>query len=156
MKKLISLRQHLIDACPELQRDPDNLRTHIDSGSIRYHVRDEPTGANLSHRYDCTAQIIVLDFGADVDQIVLPLLHWLSLYQPDAPPDEAVRFESEILKNDKVDFSLSVQLTERVTVTVNDQGHYNAEHHEDARPIDPYGPTDWALLADDVHGQDTG
>jgi|AntDeeMetagen285_2_1112576.scaffolds.fasta_scaffold01977_10 hypothetical protein len=150
MKKLTSLRQYLIDACPALQRDPDQLITLIDSGSVRFHV-----GESLSHLYDFRASVILTEFGADVDTVTLPLLHWLSIYQPDLQPEEAITFESEILKNDKIDLLITVQLTERVTVAQNEDGHYVATHHEDPREIYEYGPTPWDLHATDETADET-
>lgn len=146
MKKLTSLRQHLIDACPALARDPDQLLTFIENGTLHFHL-----GENLSHSYSFTAQIVLLDFGADVDTVMVPLLHWLSIYQADLVPDEAVTFEAEILKHDAVDLSLSVRLTERVVVTRDADGNYLAEHQEDPRPVGEYGPMPWELIIDDRH-----
>lgn len=142
MRKLKSLRQYLIDACPALRRNPEQLLTFAESGSIRFHVAE-----NLSHAYSFRANIVLTDFGEDTDTVVLPLLHWLSIYQADLQPEEAVTFESEILNNDEVDLMLTVQLTERVTVAQNEDGHYVPTHHEDPRKIYEYGPTPWDLHA---------
>lgn len=141
MKKLQSLREALLAACPALQRNPDRLLTFVEEGSVRFHVGD-----NLSHKYSFTALIVLTDFAGDVDAVMLPLLHWLSVYQPDLVPDQAVRFEAEILKNDAVDLQISVQLTERVVVTQDENGAYIAEHQLDPRPIECMGPTPWELI----------
>jgi hypothetical protein len=146
VKKLSSLRQHLVDACPALQRDPDQLLTFVERGSIRFHV-----GANLSHAYSFTAQIVLLDFGGDIDTVTIPLLEWLSIYQPDLQPDQAVTFEAEILKHDALDLAISVELTERVVVTTDAAGNHTAEHKEDPRQVEEYGPAGWELTGRDQY-----
>lgn len=140
MKKLESLRRHLIEACPALRRDPDQLLTFIEDGSVTFHV-----GENLSHLYAFTAQVVLLDFTGEVDTVMVPLLRWLSIYQPDVRPEEAVTFQAEILKHDAVDLEISVRLTERVVVTQDAEGRYIAEHFEDPRPVEELGPTPWEL-----------
>ena len=37
MKKLTSLRKHLLASVPGLANDPDRLRTYIPEGSIAFH-----------------------------------------------------------------------------------------------------------------------
>lgn len=144
MKKLKSLRQALIEACPALQRDPDQLLTFIENGSIRFHVGEQLD--NLSHLYTFTAQIALLDFAGDVDTVMVPLLRWLSIHEPNTPPDEAVTFEAELVKHDAVDLSISVRITERVLVSRDAGGNYLVEHKEDPPPIEDYGPTNWQLI----------
>lgn len=140
MIKLKSLRQALIEANPSLQRDPDQLLTFAENGSIRYHV-----GENLSHGYTFTAKIVLLEFGGEVDSIILPLLRWLSVHEPGIVPDEAVSFEVEILKHDAIDLELTVQLTERVVVTQDEDGRHVATHYGDPRIVEDYGPTPWDI-----------
>lgn len=124
MKKLFALRQFLIDAVPGLERDPDRLRTFVEDGSIEFH-----RGPNLSHQYTYTAQLIAIDWAADTDTLICPLLDWLSIYQPDLDPAQAVSFEAEILNNDAVDLALRVQLTERVVAKRDcETGLIYAEH----------------------------
>jgi len=144
MRKLQLLRQAIIDANPSLQRDPDQLLTFIEQGSIRFHVGEDVD--NLSHQYTFTAQIVLLEFGGDVDAIIVPLLRWLSIYEPGLAPDDAVTFEAEVVKNNAVDLVLSVQLTERVVVYRNDQGAYVVEHRDDPRALEDYGPRNWQLI----------
>lgn len=114
MKKLHRLRAHLIDAVPALANDPDRLLTFVEEGSIEFR-----RGPNFTHEYRFTAQLVLTDFTADLDTLIVPLLQWLAEYQPDADPTEAVSFEAEILSNQSVDVALRVQLTERVLAKVD-------------------------------------
>ncbi|OHV11204.1 phage tail protein [Kushneria phosphatilytica] len=124
MKKLTALRQYLIDAVPHLQRDPDSLLTFVEDGTIEF-----ARGPNLSHGYTFTAQLVLTDFADEVDTIMIPLLDWLSVYQPDLDPQQAVSFEAEILNNSAVDLALRVQLTERVVAKRDcDTGQIRVDH----------------------------
>ncbi|MGP9666002.1 phage tail protein [Halomonas sp. AOP22-C1-8] len=124
MKKLHLLRTHLINAVPILARDPERLLTFVEEGSIEFR-----RGPNLTHEYQFTAQLVLTDFSADLDTLIVPLLQWLAEYQPDADPTEAVSFEAEILSNQSVDVALRVKLTERVLAKVDcDTGHIKVDH----------------------------
>lgn len=124
MRKLSALRQYLIDAVPDLKRDPDRLLTFIEDGSVQF-----SRGSNLSHGYRFTAQLILTDYAGEIDAIMLPLLDWLSIYQPDLEPEQAVSFEAEILNNDAVDLALRVRLDERVVAKRDcESGRITAEH----------------------------
>jgi len=149
MKKLHRLRTHLIDAVPGLARDPDRLLTFVEDGSIAFR-----RGSNLTHEYQFTAQLVLTDFGDDLDTVMVPLLQWLAEYQPDADPNEAVSFEAEILSNKSVDVALRVRLTERVIAKVDcDNGHIRVDHalprfERDGCPI-PH----WQLLLRDAEAE---
>jgi hypothetical protein len=41
---------------------------------------------------------------------------------------DAIRFEAEIISADSVDLSITLPLTERVLVTLNEAGNYITEH----------------------------
>ncbi|MGD8174786.1 phage tail protein [Marinimicrobium sp. ARAG 43.8] len=112
MKKLNDLRDYLMQRVPSLKRDPDRLLTFVEDGRIIFHP-----GNNYSHQYRLPARIIVTDWAGNVDDIVLPLLEWISVREPGFNPEEILRFESEILDKEKVDLAFTVQLTERVVVT---------------------------------------
>ena len=86
MQKLHLLRAHLINAVPTLAKDPERLLTFVEEGSIAFR-----RGPNLTHEYQFTAQLVLTDFTANLDTIIVPLLQWLAEYQPDADPAEAIR-----------------------------------------------------------------
>ncbi|MCM2973503.1 phage tail protein [Larsenimonas suaedae] len=147
MKKLTALRQYLIDAVPHLQRDPDGLLTFVEDGTIEFSA-----GPTLSHGYTFTAQLVLTDFADDVDTVMVPLLDWLAVYQPDLAPAEAVRFEAEVLSNSAVDLALRVQLTERVIAKKDcDTGKISVEHRMPRFDVDTCGPRRWQLMAEDHH-----
>ncbi|WP_110687025.1 phage tail protein [Salinicola aestuarinus] len=145
MKKLNALRQQLIDAVPDLRRDPDRLLAFVEDGSIEF-----ARGPNLSHGYAYTAQLVLTDYADEIDAVVIPLLDWLSIYQPDLDPKQAVAFEAEILNNSAVDLAIRVQLTERV-VAKRDcaTGQIHAEHRMPRFEPDDCPAEHWQLLLRD-------
>lgn len=117
MKKLINLRQHLLQQVPQLATNPEQLLTYIESGKIAYSA-----GKNLSHRYAFQAVVVVTDWHHDADSIFIPLLAWLGVKEPGFDQDEALTFEADILNLESMDIIIKVNLTERVIVTENETG----------------------------------
>ncbi len=116
MYKAHSLRRHLAQAVPELQRDPDKLSILVRNGRIQ-----AAGEASLSFEYTSTVQIVVLDYAGQPDAIVLPLLVWLRTHQPDyfdnpTQREQAFRFEAEYHNTTTIDLSIELDLTERVRV----------------------------------------
>ncbi|MCC5882474.1 MAG: phage tail protein [Halomonas sp.] len=141
MIKLQALRQHLIDAVPDLKRGPEKLLTFVQDGGIAF-----ARGQHLTHEYRVDAQIIITDYSGSLDTLMIPLLQWLSRYQPDLDPDEAIRLEAEILSNNAWDLALTVRLTERVIALVDcEAGKINAEHRMPAYPIEACPALSWEL-----------
>lgn len=143
MNKLQSLRAHLLDAMPELKRGPERLLTFVQDGSIRFH-----RGQHLSHEYRFEAQLVVTDYTGDVDTLMIPLLQWLSRYEPDLDPDDGVRFEAELLSHQAYDLAITVRLSERVVALVDcDTGTITSEHRLPGYPIEACPATSWKLYA---------
>lgn len=146
MKKLHLLRKHLINAVPGLARDPDRLLTFVEEGSIEFH-----RGPNLSHEYQFAAQLVLTDYAADLDTVIVPLLQWLAEYQPDVDPLQAINFEAEILANNAVDLALRIRLTERVIAQVDcEAGAIQVEHALPRFTRDACPATHWQLYVRDV------
>ena len=129
MIKPDSLREHITAAVPELRRNPEQLQIFIDAGSI------VSTGTgNISFEYRYTLTIILTDFAAHPDAIMVPLLAWLASNQPELLQNfdkhGQIAFEAELIANDKVDLSIKLPLTERVGVHPREDGQgYNVEHY---------------------------
>lgn len=142
MNKLHALRAHLIAAVPELQRGPEKLLTFINDGSVGFN-----RGQHLSHEYRMDAQIVITDYSGELDTLMIPLLQWLSRYQPDIDPDNGIRLEAEILSNRAWDLAITVTLTERVVALVDcETGTIKAEHRMPAYPLDACPAAKWQLF----------
>lgn len=124
MNKLQKLRSYLISAVPTLQRDPDKLLTFAEAGELL----DTPRAPHLSFEYSYTATLVLTDFGADPDTVMVPLLAWLKKNQPDRGERKALEFNAEILSNEEVDIEIRIALTEFVKVTDNGNGTVSTDH----------------------------
>lgn len=122
MQKLNRLRQAITDACPDLGRDPDRLLIFAEQGKL---VKKNLL-AGLSFEYQYKATLLVTDFGADPDTLLIPILAWCQKNQPDMT--EQVSFEADILNNTDVDLVVTIPLTEFVKVTDNGDGTVSAAH----------------------------
>lgn len=116
MKKPQSLRAHLLDAIPELRRDPERILIFVDEGALR------STMANgLSFEYAYTLNMILTDYAGDLAAVSIPILDWVRVNQSELLANldkvkSGIKFEAEILANDKVDLAIQIPLTERVIV----------------------------------------
>jgi len=127
MRKLHSLRKAVTDACPELARDADRLLVFIDEGSVHHRLRVP----SLSHELHYQLTLMITDFSADPDTVLIPILAWLKKNQPDLPQPadgEAFTFTCDVLDNQHVDLLVTVPLTEFANVTDNQDGTVSAEH----------------------------
>lgn len=141
MIKLQSLRQHLLASVPELKRNPEQLLTFVNDGTIKF-----SRGTTLSHEYRFDAQLIIQDYTGSPDTVMIPLLQWLNTYEPNLVEDEAVQIEAEILNNTHWDFALTVRLTERVVAKVDcETGSINAHHRMPEYPAAACPATSWQL-----------
>lgn len=122
MKKPQSLRDHLLKAIPELSRDPERILIFVDEGTLR------STMANgLSFEYAYTLNMILTDYAGDLAAVSIPVLDWVRVYQSNLMANldhvkQGIKFEAEILANDKVDLAIQLPLTERVIVKKDSDG----------------------------------
>ena len=117
MKKLASLREHLLSS--PLQLQADDLLTFVEQGKIIAYQ-----GADNQHfelRY--TAHIIITDYSGDADRIAYLILQWLQRHQPHCKED-AIAFEADILSQSAVDLALKIALSEIIKVRVEEEGVY--------------------------------
>jgi|TARA_A100001518_G_scaffold3608_1_gene4022 hypothetical protein len=150
MKKLHSLRAYLVERIPDLKRNPDRMLTFIEDGSIEFY-----RGAHLSHEYRVPVRIVLTDHSGELDTVIIPLLQWLSRYQPDINPQEAITFQAELLSNKAWDLAIDVTLTERVVALVDcDAGTIHVDHRQPEYAIDPCAAGNWQLFIRDVEASE--
>lgn len=117
MYKPQSLLDHLQAAVPALRTAPDQLSMLVRDGRIV-----AAGAATLSYEYHFTVQLVALDFSGHPDALMVPILAWLRVHQPELADNpeqraKAFRFEAEYLNRQAVDLSIELDLTERVIVT---------------------------------------
>lgn len=143
MNKPDSLRTHLLTTIAELKHNPDRLLIFIDNGKVRC-----TAAASLSFEYSFDLQIILTDFAGHPDSVMLPLLGWLSVHQPELLENlnksaDGIQFEADVLDNSKVDMSLTVPLTERVVVGKDDQGNTTIRHPGEPQRVAAFLDPNW-------------
>lgn len=122
MRKATELRAYITEANPYLRRDPEKLHVFIDAGAVAAIAT-----ASLSHEYAYTLNLVIEDFAGDPASIMVPILAWLRVHQPDVLENpekrkQAIAFEVEIITSNTFDLSIKLQLTERVLARVDDAG----------------------------------
>lgn len=135
MKKAEDLRKHLIARVPELKKHPDKLHVFVEKGRIATQY-----GESLSFAYHFDLNLVITDYSAHADTLIVPLLAWIKAHYPSAlfetkRLDELIKFEAEIIDNEKSDISITVELDESVIVTVTSDNKYRCEHLPDI-PLD--------------------
>lgn len=64
---------------------------------------------------------MVSDWSSSADDIVIPVLEWLSVREPGFDQENALSFEAEILSHESLDLVIKLNLTERVIVVDKDE-----------------------------------
>ena len=143
MNKPESLRAHLLTTVPELQHNPDRVLIFIDNGKVRC-----TAAATLSFEYSYDLQIIMTAFAGHPDSVMLPVLGWISINQPELLENyekmqNGIQFEADILDKDKVDLGLTLRLTERVVVGTDAQGNTTVKHAGEPQRVAGYLDPNW-------------
>jgi hypothetical protein len=137
MRKPAALRAHLVTAMPDLARDADRLLVFVDAGSI---VSTFAPGASFQYSY--TLNLILTDMAEDPDRLFFHLAEWIRAEQPELMANAArrdeIRFEVDVLANDKSDVSIKLPVTERVTIARDAEGNVQL-----GNPPEPQVPADW-------------
>lgn len=135
MLKPDSLRTHLTAAIPALARNPDKLLVFIDDGNI---VSTFTPGLSFEYRY--SLKLILTDFSAHPDAVIVPLLTWLRVHQSDLLADvsqrDRITFRADLLDHGKVDLEIALPLTENVGVHPREGGGQTVEHYPEPQ-LDP-------------------
>lgn len=147
MKKPASLRQFLIDNIPELKRDSDSLLVFVEKGRIASTI-----SKSLAFEYHYTLNIVITDYNADADSLIVPILIWVRTNQYDLLMREeqnGINFEAEILNHETADISITLELSERVLVQMVN-GTLVITHVDEPPLPDLTGPTGWGMNAGGV------
>lgn len=148
MNKPASLRAHLLSAVKALEHNPDRLLIYVDEGKVH-----STLATGLSFQYSYTLQLILTDFAASPDAVVIPLLAWLKTNQPELLTNhgqisDAIEFEVDIIDHSKVDLQISLPLTERVIVKQQNDGTLAISYPPEPQYTEQLPAQTYQLLAD--------
>lgn len=116
MLKLQSLRDFLAQCAPDLARNPEDFIVYGDDGRL---VASGTPSLSFEYRY--TAYVTLLGYAGHPDAIMVPLLAWCKVNQPELldNPDKrenAIRFAVAPQSRDTYDLGIEIDLTERAIV----------------------------------------
>ncbi|MBJ8475339.1 phage tail protein [Acinetobacter bereziniae] len=146
MKKPYSLRQYLTNGVKFLQDNPDKLTMFIERGHYRCLLA---TGYSMESI--CPVKFIIQDFTEDPDIIAFLLFQWLKENQSELMANleknkTAVKFEAEMIDNDKTDIMFEVELTERIIIKKQNDGSFNFDYPSEPQYTTVSSPTKCQLL----------
>lgn len=153
MRKANELREYLTRHNRFLSENPDRLHVFVEQGNILC-----TASRNLSHEYRFNLIIVVTDYAGSTDALMLPLLAWIRIKQPELLANKerrenAISFEVELLNHDTADVEIKLPLTERVVVRASpDGGSLTADHVDE--PADPETPTELEEVVINIPGAD--
>ena len=137
-----SLRDHLVAKVPELARDAERLLIFVRNGALVCTATDP-----LSFEYRYQLSVVVTDFTGAADLLMVPVLDWVRVYQHELMANtarrEEIRFECEVLANDKVDVEITLPLTERVGVARREDGGFDTAHYPEPPVTEPTAWEAW-------------
>lgn len=148
MYKPLSLRRHLSESIPDLKQNPDKLLVFADEGRI------VASGTN-SLSFECCYQltIIITDYAGDTDTLMVSLLTWVGAHQHDllTNPERrhsGISFEVDFINHETADYSIKLELSERVIVKQTEQGTLNISHPAEPQVVSDYSNPFWKLYSD--------
>lgn len=112
----------LTASVPHLQHNPDAQRIVINKGRII-----ATAGRSTSFEYQYTLELLLVDYSADPDTLMVPLIGWMAIHQQDAFAnnelrEQAFQFDAEAIDHQSYDISIKLALTGRVIVRQCDGG----------------------------------
>lgn len=138
MNKTDSLRAALDASSHWLRTHPDKLLVFAEDGHISARL-----GGSTSYEVVYTLNLIATDFPEDPATLIVPILRWLAVNQPEALLNQqngnrVIEFDADILNHTTIDLSLKLQLTERVIITTDPNTGAVSATYADEPPLDPY------------------
>lgn len=144
--KATSLRDAITTALPDFATDPDRLAMWITKGAIR-----GSTSANRGFEWGYTLNITLENFAGEPTILFLVINDWLCINQPELLQPgghKGYHHEVDVIDENTVDMHVQLDLTERMAVTVADDGKDNLQQLEDsAFLLDDDAPIGGALTS---------
>lgn len=129
MEKPALLRAEIEKHLPEIKNNPEKLTLFVQNGRVFGNKH------TLGHEVRYTLALMIDGYTGDTDILNAVILNWARRHQPDllAPghvPDNAYRLEADILDNRSCDLLIELALSERITVTADNNGQVTVRHQK--------------------------
>lgn len=133
MHKPASLRAALTAAIPELRNEPDRLAIWVEDGKVRARQTEAHGFA-----FEYPLSVLLKEVATDIAIIAHAIVRWLRVAQPDllaAGGGDSFGFETDILDNGTADIVFTLQLTEAVAITPNEDGSWGIDYLAEPDPL---------------------
>ncbi|GKV91749.1 phage tail protein [Pectobacterium carotovorum] len=147
MLKAELLRKTISEQVPWLRENPDQLVVYVQKGNAI-----STGGRYASFEYHYTLEVLVMDYPYSIDTLMVPILMWARIYQPDLllNPERrktGITFDADLLSNSTADLLIRIQADEAVIVTPSmETGEINIRHRADPPPDQMEGMDGWSVL----------
>lgn len=135
MHKQASLKKVLTEAVPGVANNPAMMRIFADEGVI-----ESTLAASLSFVKRYTLNVIVTDYTSDIDFLLVPLLAWVRVNEPDIMTTaegqkRGFTWYADINNDSSIDISISLRLSERTIVKEDGDGALHVSYAPE--PLQP-------------------
>ena len=129
MEKPALLRAEIEKHLPEIKNNPEKLTLFVQNGRVFGNKH------TLGHEVRYTLALMIDGYTGDTGILNAVILNWARSHQPDllTPghfPDNAYRLEADILDNRSCDLLIELALSERITVTADNNGQVTVRHQK--------------------------
>jgi len=145
MNKLKSLREHLLTKHDGWSIDPKHLVTTVNGGEII----SAPEGENLNYEWKFNANILILKFSGDANQLFFWVLRWLSVNQPNHD-EKAFEFDTDFINDQSTDIALVVPLSQIIVVDSTAEGFVLLPDGEPDMKTELLPAENWTLNTNDA------
>lgn len=132
MNKPKSLRDAIMAALPELRNEPGRLKLWVENGAVRAR-----STATYGFALQYPLSVLIEEAKTDIAIIALAITRWLRVNQPDllAPNGDSFQFETDILDLKTADILFTINLTENIAVTPNQDGSWAVKYLAEPDPL---------------------
>ena len=133
MRKPASLRKAIESAVRELRHEGDRLKLWVEDGAVRSRQTE-----NHGFAFEYPLSVLVQETSTDIAIIAHAITRWLRIHQPDlltGGAGDSFKFETDILDNKTADILFTLQLTENVAITENEDGSWAVDYLAEPDPL---------------------
>lgn len=133
MKKPTELRKAMMARLPELKNDPARLVIWVEDGAVKARQTEDHSFA-----FAYPLSVLLREISTDIAIIAHAINRWLRVNQPDllaGGSQDSFKFETDILDNGRADIMFTLELTECVRVTEEEDGSWSIEYLDEPDPL---------------------
>ena len=133
MQKPANLRTALMAALPEFREEPARLVLWVEDGAVRARQTESHGFA-----FEYPLSILLKETATDIAIVVHAINRWLRINQPDllsGGAGDSYKFVTDILDNETADILFTINLTEAIAVSSNEDGSWAVDYLVEPAPL---------------------